>query len=267
MKEMLTAAQWQAYEEEGYALLGKVVSDDELAALIRRIDDIMLGRANVDYDRLMMQREAGEGYPQSEQTLGFKGVTLNYRKIENLEFDALFLTYLQKPLFRHICDTVYGANKRIGCFRAMFMNKPAYHGSVLVYHQDRWFDLNRDPLITVWIALDRATRDNGCVQIFPGTHRHIINPGHPDAFLTPEQRDRLLQTQVPVALELEPGEAVLLHNWTVHGSDGNSTGNPRKAFSVCYMDEDTVSTSGIRFSQVFGPGALQPPSDSSFAVK
>ena len=55
----------------------------------------MLGQAQVDYDRLLMQLDGETG--QYEQlppaTLGFKRPTLNYRKIEFLEYDPLFLAY------------------------------------------------------------------------------------------------------------------------------------------------------------------------------
>jgi phytanoyl-CoA hydroxylase len=259
MNTELTAAQMQTYEEQGYFKLGKVLSDLELVALSQRIDHIMLGKADLDYDRLMMQRESGEGYDQSGQSLGLKGATLNYRKIENLEFDSLFLSFMQKPLFRDICEKVYGkAMERIACYRAMFMNKPAHNGSVLPYHQDRWRDLDRDPLVTIWTALDQSTIENGCVKIFPKTHRKLINPDNGSGFLTPEQAKQLLDKEDPVCLEMKAGESVLLHNWTVHGSEGNTSDRSRRAFSVCYMDAETISTSGKRFSVMFGPNALQP---------
>lgn len=255
MNTALSAQQWETYKQQGYLKLGKVMPDIELKALSQRIDDIMLGKAELDYKRIMMQREAGEGYEQSEQTKGFKGPSLNYRKIEQLEYDSLFLAYIQHPLFRDICAKVYGTNKRISCFRAMFMNKPAKNGSVLPYHQDRWQDLDRDPQITVWTAIDPATVKNGCVKIFPGTHRQLINPKHPAGFLTGEQEKELMK-QEPVKLVLEPGEVVLLHNWTVHGSDGNLSEYARRAFSVCYMETETQSRSGQQFPVIFGDGEL-----------
>jgi ectoine hydroxylase-related dioxygenase (phytanoyl-CoA dioxygenase family) len=249
---------WQQFEEEGYLRLGKVLSQEELRFLGKRIDEIMLGKAEVEYESLLMQREASEGYEQSAQTNGFKGSTLNYRKIQNLEFDPYFLTYMQKDLFKQICAKVYGFTARISCFRAMFMNKPARHGSALTYHQDRWKELDRDPLVTVWTALDESTKENGCMHIFPGTHRNLINPDHPSGFLTAEQLGQLANKTEPIALEADAGEAVLIHNWTVHGSGGNSTEFPRRAFSVCYMDADSVSSRNTRFPVVFGEGALQP---------
>ncbi|MDF2440343.1 MAG: hypothetical protein JWN98_1327, partial [Abditibacteriota bacterium] len=64
-------------------------------------------------------------------------------------------------------------------------------------------------------------------------------------------------------VELEAGEAVLLHNWLLHRSDTNSTNIPRRAFSVCYMDANTV---GGTFNTIFGEGALTPEVLQEMAV-
>ena len=53
-------------------------------------------------------------------------------------------------------------------------------------------------------------------------------------------------------LEMERGEVVLLHNWTLHRSETNSTDRPRRAFSVCYIDAATrQTTTGRAFPRVF----------------
>jgi hypothetical protein len=51
--------------------------------LRNRIDEIMLGKADLDYSKLMMQldSETGRYEDSGEQTLGHKGSTLNYRKV------------------------------------------------------------------------------------------------------------------------------------------------------------------------------------------
>ena len=167
MLQELSYAQWQEYEREGFLRLGRCLTDDELAAMQQRMDDIMLGTAPVDYDRMMMQldRIPGKTDEPGPGTKGHKGATLFYRKIQDLEFDPLFLRYMQKPLFRHICCMVYGADTSVACMRAMFMNKPAGEGTHLVWHQDRWTNFDRDPLITIWTALDPVTVANGCVYI------------------------------------------------------------------------------------------------------
>ena len=259
MTPIITEHQWAQYEREGFLRLGKVLSDSDLAALRQRIDDIMLGRARVNYDRMLMQLDSDSGKYEDApaQTRGFKHATLNYRKIQELEFDPLFLAFMQRPVFREICAHVYGPDTPVATFRAMFMNKPARKGTWLPWHQDRWIFLDRDPLITVWTALDPATVANGCVQVIPGSHRFgIINPTHPSAFLTAEQATQHAPSDKVVWLELAAGEAVLLHNWLLHASDVNKTDIPRRAFSVCYMDARTVASNGDRYSVVFGEGGL-----------
>ncbi len=269
MHRSITDAQWDFYAENGYLKLGKLLSDDDLESLRQRIDEIMLGKAPANYDRLLMQLDSDTGKYEDAgaMTRGYKGSTLGYRKIQDLEFDPLFLDYMQRPVFREICAHEYGEDIPVTAFRAMFMNKPAHKGTFLPWHQDRWNYLDRDPLVTVWTALDPATVANGCVQVMPGTHKMgIINPSHMSSFLTKEQADDLCARTPILHLELAAGEVALLHNWLVHGSDVNRTDIPRRAFSVSYMDGRTRATNGDKFSVIFGEGAMTP-SDAMASAK
>ncbi len=258
--DSLTDEQWERFGAAGFLRLGRVAAEAEVEALRRRIDNVMLGRAPLDYSRMLMQLDVVEGRDgPGPQTRGHKGATLNYRKIQDLELDDLFLAYMQHPLFRNVCARTYGPDVPVACFRAMFMNKPAGHGHDLTWHQDRWTDLDRDPLITVWTALDRSTVDNGCVKIIPGSHKWgLVNPENASGFLSPEQIEERTQRARHVYLELEAGEVVLLHNWLLHSSGANRTDVPRRAFSVCYMHAGTNSARGHAFSIIFGEGALAP---------
>lgn len=266
----LTNGQWKQFEETGYVNLGKILSAGELSALQQRIDDIMLGKADIAYSKVMMQLDSEDGdYSKAgPQTMGFKGSTLNYRKIQELEYDPLFLEFTQRPLFRDTCARIYGESTPISVFRAMFMNKPANRGTFLPWHQDRWSSLDADPLLTVWTALDPATRENGCVQIIPGSHKMgVINPEHGSGFLTKEQADEICTPEKVVHLELEAGEVALLHNWVLHASDVNRSDQSRRAFSACYMNAATiVKKTGKTYPIVFGEGALKPETVGLHAV-
>jgi len=256
----LTDSQWAEFQEQGYLKLGKLLNDRDLAALCQRIDDIMLGRAEIDYDKILMQLDSIDGayHNAGVQSRGHKGSTLNYRKIQDLEYDPLFLDFMQRPIFADACRRAYGPEVPIACFRAMFMNKPAGRGTWLPWHQDRWHNHDRDPLLTVWTALDPATVENGCVQIIPGSHTHLVNPDHGSGFLTDEMAAEILKTAEPIHLVLEPGEVVLLHNWTLHASDVNRSTTSRRAFSTCYMDARTVVSDGpCPYNQLFGPAAMR----------
>ena len=258
----ITDAQWEQYDEDGFLKLGKVLNEIQLQALQDRIDEIMLGKSRVGYDKIMMQLDSDTGKygDVGPQTNGLKTPTLNYRKIQGLEFDPVFLEYVQDPIFKEICAHIYGPDTPIASFRSMFMNKPANKGTVLPWHQDRWNTLDRDPLLTVYTALDPATKENGCVQIIPKSHKiGVINPSHPSGFLTPELAEVHCKPEDTLFLELEAGEVALLHNWTLHSSDVNRSDQSRRAFSVSYMDADTVNTRKNALaseSVVFGEGAL-----------
>ena len=127
MQRYISEEQWAKYDDEGYLVLGKLLSDEELAALQQRIDDIMLGTADIDYDRILMQLDSttGKYSDAGDQSKGWKGKTLAYRKIQDLELDDLFGEYTNRPIFREICERVHGVGTPIACFRAMFMNKPS----------------------------------------------------------------------------------------------------------------------------------------------
>jgi phytanoyl-CoA hydroxylase len=260
MSDPITETQWNEFEENGYLRLGKVVPDAQIETLRARMDEIMLGTAPLDYDRMLMQLDPSSGQPaeRTRQTKGHKGATLEYRKIQDLEFDPLFLEYIQHPLFRSICARVYGEDMTIACYRAMFMNKPAGKGSYLNWHQDRWTDLDRDPRVTIWTALDPSTVESGCVHVIPGSHKGLINPESGAGFLAQEHIDKHVAEAEPVPLELQTGEVALLHNWLLHSSSTNHAAHARRAFSTCYLDAATHSKAGHVFPVVFGDGALTP---------
>lgn len=258
----ISAAQWQAFDTEGFVRLGRIVPELMLQAMQRRIDEIMLGKADLDYDRMLMQLDSADGAYESagEQTRGHKGKTLNYRKIQLLERDPVFLAYMQLPVFAEAARHFYG-DLPVAVFRAMFMNKPAGRGTVLPLHQDRWRALDRDPRLTIYTALDAANEENGCVQIIPGTQHEILNPRHPSGFLTPEMAQAFANDPRRISLVLKAGEVVLMNPWTLHCSGVNHTQRSRRAFSVCLMDAATMSLRYNRLASrsiIFGEGAMPP---------
>ena len=247
----LSPQQWSDFDTHGYVRLGAATTPTELSDLRERIDAIMLGTAPIDISVLDMQLDSSNGQYGSLPGggRGSRGATLNYRKIQRLEFDPLFREYMEKPIFQEICEQCYGEETPISCFRAMFMNKPANRGTLLPWHQDAWSNLDRQPIVTIWTALDPATIDNGCVEVVPGTHKlGLVNPAHASGFLNDEQVEKYC-TNVPTEfIELEAGESVLLHNWLMHRSDTNKTSISRRAFSVCYLDGRTVTSDDTSFT-------------------
>ena len=76
----------------GYARLGRVVSDEGLAALGARVDDLMSAR--VRHEGMFFQHDSATGrYEDLTFGAGWQGPSRDYRKIEKLELDPLFRAY------------------------------------------------------------------------------------------------------------------------------------------------------------------------------
>ena len=243
------------FAEDGYLRLGQVASNGHLQAMRDRIDEIMLG--NVRYEGMPMQRDTATGDYSTVPARTFEESegTLHYRRVDDLQLDPLYLGYMQHPAFREITEALIGPN--VSIFRAMFMNKPAEHGTHLPWHQDvgiGW-GLDSNPEVTIWTALDGATVENGCMQVVPGSHKHgVINEMH---FPSEADQARYAREEDCIYLEAEAGEAILLNNLLLHRSALNPTGNPRRAFSIAYMDAATRAVkTGETFPVIFGEGAL-----------
>ena len=127
--------------------------------------------------------------------------------------------------------------------------KPAHHGGVVAWHQDYSYWTRTKPMahLTCWIGLDDATRDNGCLQYIPGSHRWQLLPvtglaGDMNAIqtvLSPEQHEQFQ----PVAIELKKGECAFHHPLMVHGSYENRTSGPRRATVINVFRDGVHSAS------------------------
>jgi phytanoyl-CoA hydroxylase len=237
------------FAEHGYVRLGLVMSDEGLAALRRRADDLMMGRAPGTGLFFQLDTQSGS-YDDLTFGRGYEGPSLNYRKIEKLEKDDLFQAWLQNAVFRAVAQALVG--ERVLLYRAVLMNKASTGGTVLPWHQDGglFWGLDRDPMLQIWTALDDAPVEAGAVEVLAGSHRHGL--ATPLGGVIPEpivRARRADENSVPLAARA--GEVLLLHNHLWHRSLVNRTGHPRRAFSVCYMSEGTRCTRKKRAPRQF----------------
>jgi polysaccharide pyruvyl transferase WcaK-like protein len=250
---MLSDEQWDAFARDGYMRLGALLAPDEIEALRDRADD--LARGTVVNDHVLLQLDTGGAYdelPEAGERLD--GDARLYRKIQGLEADDVFWPLVSHPVSLEVCARMYGPHAPISIFRAMVMNKPAGQGTTLPWHQDGGdvWKLDRDPLVTIWVALDDATPANGCMDVVPGSHRDGLLTAQGSTLSDADAAKHCPPDRI-MALEVAAGHGVLLHNWLVHRSGVNPSPAPRRAFTACYMDGRTTSTlTGNRFPIVHG---------------
>jgi ectoine hydroxylase len=111
------------------------------------------------------------------------------------------------------------------------------------YHQDYYYWYGMGCLYpdmgACFIAIDPATRANGCLKVLEGSHRlgrleHELSDGVSDSGVAKERLAILLQRLPEIHLELNPGDCAIFHCNTLHGSDPNLSDEPRLALLGCY---------------------------------
>lgn len=225
------------YRRDGYARVGRVFDEDFLSPLRARAEALMLGQ--IAYPGLFFQHDTTTGrYEDLEYKKGYVGPSLNYRKIEKLEKDPLFLALIRHPLFERIARAWIPGD--IVLYRAVLFNKSPRGGTVLPWHQDggSYWGLDRPPTLQIWTALDDAPLGSGCLEVIPGSHKAGL--ATPLGGVIPDHclRTRDLARET-VSLPARAGEVILVHNHLWHGSGVNRTAHPRRGVTVCYMTSET----------------------------
>lgn len=197
----------------------------------------------------------GDEQWSSYRRLGFLrlGRVLDGDTHPDLEADPRVQELIRRPLFRDIAERHYGPHAGVSILPGMMTSEPAGPGRHRSWHQvggDAW-KLDRDPLVALWVSLDPAGRGSGGLQVIPGTHRFGLLD-RDGGTLTPESARHYCPEEGITSLEVEAGEALLLHNWLVRRREDHPPGAPRRALFACYIDARTRSTlTGNRFPTVF----------------
>ncbi len=115
------------------------------------------------------------------------------------------------------------------------------------WHQDEYFIPTRDRSLTaVWIALDDATVENGCLWVLPGSHRRGVlypdreqdNPGFDCSI---EAYDFPYRDADAVPVEIPAGSAVIFNGYLLHRSLQNSGRHGfRRALANHYMSAESL---------------------------
>jgi ectoine hydroxylase-related dioxygenase (phytanoyl-CoA dioxygenase family) len=137
----------------------------------------------------------------------------------------------------------------IDCFQSQFIFKnPGVVGQP--WHQDAYyFRYDKQPQVTVWVALSRATLENGCLWVLPGSHKRQQVFEH-----VADRRPESLQgyqeivsedtaTEIPVTME--PGDVLFFHSYLMHRSTDNVADYRRSAMVYHYAEAGTEPVDAI----------------------
>jgi ectoine hydroxylase-related dioxygenase (phytanoyl-CoA dioxygenase family) len=219
---VLTQEQIDFYHREGYLALDAITTPEEV--------EWMRGI----YDRLFEQRAGREegnqfdlGGPDEEGQEAVLPQILNPSK---------YAPELKEGLYRvnglAIAKQLLGPDVVYQGEHAIF--KPARYGAPTPWHQDEayWNPMMEYHSFSLWLPLQEATLENGCMQFVPRSHLWEVQPHH---CINNDPRIHGLEideadTSTAVACPLPPGGCTIHHNRTLHYTGPNRSDIPRRAY-------------------------------------
>ena len=229
--------QRDAYWREGYVVLRGLLDRESLKPWLERLDAIVAGEVEAAPDMLLMRdvmvaKGAVEPGTRAE----------SIAKVQDYHNDPVLYGYVQHPSLLDAIQEITGDEP--WAVHTMLINKPPNVDGRHPFHQDLLYFPFRpaDGIVATWTALEPVTRENGCLQVIPGTHKgELLEHENPDwewlnlAYFGAKGVDGEVER---VHLEMDPGDTVLFHPLLLHGSGRNRTQGFRRAISAHYASAD-----------------------------
>lgn len=248
-EKVFTKEQMQQYERDGFLVIPRLFSVEELEEFRQRFLDISNGKVKTP-NMLVMQdvalAKSGNRPPRSENTV---------TKLQDWQDDPVLSKYIRHPKLVEYVKPFCGESAR--SIHTMLINKPPDVGtgtSRHPMHQDLLYFPFRpaNRIVAAWTAMEKITRANGCLSVIPGSHKLGLKPhGVPQweggANLAYQGISDIPQDLLDkrVYVEMEPGDTVLFHPCLYHGSGRNSTKGFRKAISCHYASGEFCTFTDI----------------------
>lgn len=123
----------------------------------------------------------------------------------------------------------------------LYFKPPGGRGQGL--HQDEQY-ICQDPLLGLWVALDRADADVGQMVVVPASHAQGLLPVEPadTALSFTEGQTTMPEGAKVVGIDLAPGDALFFHGRIIHGSFPNQTTDRWRRSFICHYVGEHAST-------------------------
>lgn len=131
----------------------------------------------------------------------------------------------------------------IALFASHYIAKPPFSGKPVLWHQDgAYWPLQPMEVVTLWLAVDESTPENGCVRVIPRSHKEELQQLRPrddvENVLGSESAIEVDESQA-VDLVLAPGDVEVHHPNIVHGSNANTSPKRRCGLTIRYIPTST----------------------------
>ena len=265
--DVVSDAQLKQFDDDGYLVLEDFATDAEVegmkAACKQLIDDMDPAEHNAVFsttEHTHMKQRADYFINSADRISYFfeekakdKDGSLLFNKHDSLNKIGHAL-HKFCPAFKNFTynDKVQSLAKRLGFVdpvicQSMYIFKPPRIGGKVVPHQDGTF-LYVEPLkvVGLWIALEDATLDNGCLWFIPGSHKEGIHNGrrmirNPDtnasATTTFTAEEPTYDDSKFVPVPIKKGSMIAIHGTVVHKSKENNSDKSRHIYTFHFYEQ------------------------------
>jgi len=205
----------EQYEREGYTVFRQVLDADLIAET----------SAHVEW----LQRKYPHLRPEH------LGHTL-------MKDDPFWVRLVSDDRLLDIAELFVGGN--IALFASHYISKPPSDGQPVLWHQDgSYWPLEPMDVVTLWLAVDESTPENGCMRVIPGTHRTALQPLQrrtdvPNV-LSSGMDPSLVDESKAVDVVLAAGDVSVHHPALIHGSNANRSSKRRCGLTIRYIPTTT----------------------------
>jgi len=234
---MLTSQEREAWERDGYFIRRGFVQDEvgaamsrELVALLRR-DPPSEHQGEAAYmidDALLVQ-------PESKVPQGARAPEDFVAKVFNAHLVGGARDFAHDSRTAAIVTELIGPDVDVFQTQYILKNAGAWGQP---WHQDSYyFDFDQQPQIGLWLAITRATPENGCLSVLPGSHRLPVQRHDADDRPGANQGYTIvrgLNESRAVPVLMEPGDLLVFHSYLLHRSVDNRASERREAMVYHY---------------------------------
>lgn len=254
----------ELFEKQGFVVVEDVLDSqkdlqpivDEYESLLGNLADKLHaeGKLKSSYSGLpfgqrliRMTAETGEGYAKYlDISLPQSGVSEN----TPMHHGKAIFGLLRNPRLLDVVETLIGPeiysnpvqHVRIKPPEKLIGNVSASLGlsAATPWHQDNGVlmpEADESDILTVWLPILDSTKENGCLEVIPGSHRGGLQPHCPDPKKGVHIPDQYLPGR-PVPLPMKRGSVLFMHRKTVHGAGRNNSQDIRWSFDLRYNPVD-----------------------------
>ena len=254
---MLSEYQIQQYHENGYLVLQEAIAKAEIEnlknAALQIVDNFDINKHRAVFTT--SDRDSGRDdyfFDSSEDVHCFleegaldddggllKPARLAINKIGHAMHDLnpAFSAFCRQPLFGNVLRDIGYLTPLL--WQTMYIFKQPHIGGEVRWHQDGSYLISHPSTVTgIWVAIEDANRDNGCLWVQPGGHRsplreiYEVNWKKREGTLAVLDKTPWPVTNEALAVEVPAGSIVIFHDHMPHYSSQNHSDHSRHAFTL-----------------------------------